>query len=123
VTRTGELDDLPIDAPFHGIACRVLSTGKATVQEYRFEPSATFPLHEHANEQITLILEGRVAFTAGGETEQLAEGSWSVVAGGVAHGITAGPSGARFLAILVPARTPGRGYTLTSEPDPQELIP
>jgi quercetin dioxygenase-like cupin family protein len=123
MTRTGALDDLPIDVPFRGIARRVLSTEKATVQEYRFEPGATFPLHEHAQEQITLILEGSVAFTAGADTEHLAEGSWSVVAGGVAHGITAGPSGTRFLAILVPPRTPNQGYTLTSEPDPRELTP
>jgi quercetin dioxygenase-like cupin family protein len=123
MTRTGALDDLPIDAPFRGIARRVLSTEKATVQEYRFEAGATFPLHEHPQEQITLILEGSVAFTAGGETEHLAEGSWSVVAGGVARGIVAGPSGTRFLAIVVPPRTPSTGYTLTAEPDPQELTP
>lgn len=42
MTRTGTLDDLPIDAPIRGIACRVLSTGKATVQEYRFEPAPRF---------------------------------------------------------------------------------
>ncbi len=44
-----------------------------------------------------------------------------MVAGGVAHGITAGAVGTRFLAILVPPRTPRTGYTLTAEPDPQEL--
>ncbi len=121
MTRTGALEDLPGEAPFSGITRRVLRTAKATVQEYRFDPGATFPRHQHVQEQITLILEGNVAFTAGTEIYQLGQGSWSVVAGGVEHGITAGPSGTRFLAILVPPRAAADGYTLTSEPDPQEL--
>jgi quercetin dioxygenase-like cupin family protein len=120
MTRAGVLKDLPSEAPFSGITRRALSTDQATIQEYRFEPGAKFPMHEHAQEQITLILEGSVAFTAGAETQRLDPGSWAVVPGGVAHGITAGPSGTRFLAILVPARLRGESYTLTSEPHPQE---
>ena len=46
-------------------------------------------------------------------TQPLEAGAWSVVAGGVPHGITAGAAGATFLAILVPRRDPGEAYTLT----------
>jgi quercetin dioxygenase-like cupin family protein len=113
----GRFDELAREDPFPGIVRRALTTEQATVTEYRFTPGATFPAHFHPQEQITLILEGDVQLTSGDETRALAAGSWSVVAGGVPHGITAGPSGTRFLAILVPRRDPGDAYTLgDSEP-------
>ena len=114
---SGRLEDLADEHPFPGIVRRALSSDEATVTEYRFEPGATFPEHVHPQEQITLILDGEVRLTAGGAPETLAAGAWSVVAGGIPHGITAGASGTRFLAILVPRRDPGAAYTLT-EPTP-----
>jgi quercetin dioxygenase-like cupin family protein len=104
VTQVGRFDGIGAERPYEGIARRVMTTAKATVQEYRFEPGAAFPLHRHPQEQTTLVLEGDVSFTAGGETHELSAGAWSVVRGEVEHGITAGPAGARFLAILVPPR-------------------
>jgi quercetin dioxygenase-like cupin family protein len=104
VTQYGSFDELEGEAPYAGIVRRVLTTSKATVQEYSFEPGATFPLHHHPQEQITLVIDGDLSFSAGGESRELGAGMWSVVPGDVTHGITAGPSGARFLAILVPPR-------------------
>jgi quercetin dioxygenase-like cupin family protein len=105
VTDVGSFEQVPEEIPYAGIDRRVLTTSKATVQMYRFAPRATFPIHHHAQEQITLVIEGDVAFSADGETHELSAGDWSVVPGDVPHGVTAGPAGARFLAILVPPRT------------------
>jgi quercetin dioxygenase-like cupin family protein len=104
VTDLGRFEEIAAETPYAGIERRVLTTSKATVQEYRFEPGATFPLHHHPQEQITLVLDGDLEFTAGDDRHDLTAGAWSVVAGDVEHGITAGPAGARFLAILVPPR-------------------
>jgi len=104
VTELGSFDQIGVEHPYEGIDRRVLTTSKATVQEYSFEPGASFPLHQHPQEQLTLVLEGELSFAADGEVHQLAAGSWSVVPGDVEHGITAGSAGARFLAILVPPR-------------------
>jgi quercetin dioxygenase-like cupin family protein len=120
MTAAGRLDELPGDSPFPGVERHVLTTEKATVQEYRFGPGASFPQHRHPQEQITVVLEGSLTFTAGGEAQALEAGAWSVVAGGTAHGITAGPAGARFLAVLVPPRAVDETYVLIAEPDPQE---
>jgi quercetin dioxygenase-like cupin family protein len=120
MTSAGRLDALPGDAPFPGVERRVLRTEKATVQEYRFAPGATFPQHHHPQEQITVVLEGSLTLTAGGETEELEAGAWSVVTGDEPHGITAGPAGARFLAVLVPPRAVDETYVLIAEPEPQE---
>lgn len=104
MTHFGSFDQIGVERPYEGINRRVLTTSKATVQEYFLEPDATFPLHRHPQEQLTLVLEGELSFTSGGDGHQLTAGSWSVVLGDVDHGITAGSAGARFLAILVPPR-------------------
>jgi quercetin dioxygenase-like cupin family protein len=104
VTALGSFEEIGAERPYDGIARRVLTTAKATVQEYRFDPGATFPIHHHPQEQITLVLEGNVSFSADGQTCDLSAGAWAVVPGDVDHGITAGPAGARFLAVLVPPR-------------------
>jgi unsaturated pyranuronate lyase len=100
----GSFEELAAETPYAGIDRRVLTTSKATVQEYRFDAGATFPLHQHPQEQITLVIEGSISFNADGKSHDLEAGAWSVVAGDVAHGVTAGPTGARFIAILVPPR-------------------
>ena len=105
MTDLGSFEQVPAEIPYAGIDRRVLTTSKATVQMYRFAPGATFPLHHHAQEQITLVIEGDIAFSAGGERHELSAGAWSVVPGDVPHGVTAGPAGARFVAIIVPPRT------------------
>jgi quercetin dioxygenase-like cupin family protein len=104
VTDLGGFDDLPAEVPHEGIDRRVLTTAKATVQRYTFAPGASFPVHHHEQEQITIVLEGDITFTADGERHELTAGAWSVVPGDVPHGVTAGPAGARFIAILVPPR-------------------
>ena len=104
MTTFGSFDETAAEVPYSGVDRRVLTTSQATVQEYRFEPGATFPIHNHPQEQITLVLAGALSFTADGESRELAAGAWSVVPGDVPHGITAGPAGARFLAIIVPPR-------------------
>jgi quercetin dioxygenase-like cupin family protein len=104
VTDFGSFEQIAAETPYDGIDRRVLTTSKATVQEYRFEPGASFPIHNHSQEQITVVLDGDVSFSAGGESRDLRTGEWSVVPGDVPHGVTAGPAGARFIAILVPPR-------------------
>jgi quercetin dioxygenase-like cupin family protein len=110
---SGSFDQLAAETPFPGVVRRALTTTGATVTEYRFAPGSTFPEHFHPQEQITLILEGEVQLTAASDTQRLAAGDWSVVAGGVPHGITSGASGTRFLAVLVPRRDPDAAYTLS----------
>lgn len=95
------------DSPYPGIRRRTFDIAQATLVEYEFEPGASFPLHSHANEQITVIREGTVELTLGGSVNQLRSGEWSAIPGHEEHGITAGDNGASFLAILVPRREAG----------------
>jgi quercetin dioxygenase-like cupin family protein len=79
---------------------------------YRFEAGASFPLHRHAQEQITIVEEGEIEFRLAGETRRLLAGDWAVTEPEAAHGVVAGPSGARVLAIIIPRRRTGDGYVV-----------
>jgi quercetin dioxygenase-like cupin family protein len=112
---SGTFAGLEAEAPYPGVQRRTLHSERVTLAQYTFEPGASFPLHRHAQEQVTLVEAGVVHLTADGSTEALAAGAWSVLPGGVEHGITAGPEGARIVAILSPRRE-GGDITITSTP-------
>lgn len=114
-SERGRFDDMPTDAPFPGVTRASFTSAKATVNRYAFAPGATFPLHAHPEEQITLVERGRVELTIGGESQALDVGDWSVVAPDAPHGITAGPAGAAIVAIIVPARRHPDAYALVGE--------
>jgi quercetin dioxygenase-like cupin family protein len=109
----GELDT---EEPYPGVVRRSLSTDEATVTGYWFAPRATFPRHRHPQEQITLVQHGAAEFTIGETIQSLAAGAWSVVPGGVEHGLRAGPDGAHILAVLVPRRDRTDAYTVVEAP-------
>ena len=106
----GTLGSLDEEEVYAGVRRRTFNSHQATVNSYAFEPGGQFPIHRHPNEQITFVEEGSVNFTVRGETATLEVGAWSVVAPNVEHGITAGPDGARILAIVVPRRDRADDY-------------
>jgi quercetin dioxygenase-like cupin family protein len=112
MTTLGSFDALPAEEPYPGLRRRTFDSAGASVNEYSFEAGASFPLHRHREEQITLVLDGEVEMTIAEGSTRLAAGGWSVVGPDVEHGITAGPNGARILAIVVPRRQTADAYTL-----------
>ncbi|HVX34154.1 MAG TPA: cupin domain-containing protein [Solirubrobacterales bacterium] len=102
--EVGTFAATPEEEPFPGVRRRSFDAEGATVTEYRFEPGATFPRHRHAQEQITMVAAGTVSMTIEGEASEIGPGGYSVVGPQVEHGITAGPEGARFLAVVTPRR-------------------
>ena len=114
---SGSFAGIEAETPYPGIRRRTFHSERMTFSEYTFAPGATFPLHRHTQEQVTLIEAGEVRLTAGGATETFAAGAWSVMPAGVEHGITAGPDGARIVAILSPRRRSAGEITLTPAPE------
>lgn len=113
IASTGRFDELAAEEPFPGVRRESFSSAGATVSRYLFEPGASFPLHSHPQEQITLVEDGSVEMTIAGETTALEQGSWSVAGRGIEHGITAGPGGARIVAMVVPRREHSDDYALS----------
>ena len=103
---------MPAEEVYAGVQRRSFSSEQATVTSYSFAPGATFPLHRHTQEQITLVEAGDVEMTVGDCVEPLAAGEWSVVASEVEHGIRAGSDGAMIVAIIVPRRESLDAYTV-----------
>jgi len=110
---SGSFDELPVESPYPGIHRASFDSAGATVTRYRFEAGARFPLHRHGQEQLTMITRGRVIFTVGGRPYELGCGDWSVVPGGVEHGLQAGDQGAEFLAVVVPRREHSMAYSVS----------
>lgn len=115
VTGNGRFGSLESEQPFPGVTRQAFATTQATVSRYSFEPGASFPLHCHPQEQITLVVGGAIEITIAGEREELAPGDWSVAAPDVEHGITAGPDGASIVAIVSPPRSRSDEYEVTEE--------
>jgi quercetin dioxygenase-like cupin family protein len=103
----GTFTELASDEPYRGVVRRTFDGAGATVTSYEFSPGASFPLHHHAGEQITLVHEGSVRMRIGKDEREFSTGGWSVIPGGVEHGVTAGPTGARITAIIIPRRESG----------------
>ena len=110
--HSGSFSALEADRPYPGLTRRAFTSERATVTHYEFEPGARFPRHRHSQEQITLVEEGEIQFMVGDDLHMLAAGDWTVVAGEVEHGITAGAQGARIVAIVVPPREAADAYTV-----------
>jgi quercetin dioxygenase-like cupin family protein len=110
--------DGSVGQPYPGVSRTTTDTPHATVNEYEFQPGAQFPLHHHAQAQITVVLTGTVQMEVDGQTSRLSAEQWVYTAGHVPHGITATDAPARFLAIVVPPRGPGDQPTVRTQHDP-----
>jgi quercetin dioxygenase-like cupin family protein len=106
----GTFAEIPGDAPFPGVTRRSFDSSGATVTRYWFDAGATFPLHRHPQEQITLVEEGAVEFSVAAAARDMHPGDWCVVPPSLEHSLTAGPNGAVVSAIIVPRREPGDPY-------------
>jgi quercetin dioxygenase-like cupin family protein len=100
----GDFQALPVEEPYPGVRKRSFDSDGATVNEYRFDQDASFPVHRHPDEQITIVDEGEIELTLADEQTVLAAGAWVVIAPFVPHGIRARSDGARILAVIVPRR-------------------
>jgi quercetin dioxygenase-like cupin family protein len=101
------LADVEPEEPYPAVRRRSIEGDGATVVFYVMEPDARFPLHRHPQEQITVVRTGSLVMRVGAGEHELGADDFNVVAGGVEHGITAGPDGASFMIVLTPRRAPG----------------
>jgi quercetin dioxygenase-like cupin family protein len=113
----GALESTDPESPFDGVRRVTSQTERSTVTAYCFEGGARFPIHAHAEEQITVVLEGSVEFDVEGERHRLGPGETYVVRSELVHGLQAGPDGARFLAVIVPKRTSANAYRVLDDSD------
>jgi quercetin dioxygenase-like cupin family protein len=112
VTALEELDWEPVDEL---VRKKVVDGTSMTMTRYSFRPEGRFPHHVHDQEQVTMVIAGRLTFVIEGEDHVLEEGSVVVIPSGVPHSAVAGPNGAEVVSVVSPARIEGRGMTMLEE--------
>ena len=90
--------------PAPGFIVRVISGQNIMFSHVTLQPKAVAPLHNHAEEQMGLILEGEIKFTIGDETKIIEKGNMYLVPSNASHGGTAGAAGCVALDVFSPPR-------------------
>ena len=78
--------ELPTEAILPGVTRQVIHGTRESVVRYVYAPGAVFPRHSHSEEQVTLVVRGRIAFDVGDGRHELRPGEVLVIPGGVPHG-------------------------------------
>lgn len=85
-TRALAWDDLVADEPVPGVRRQIVDGTRQTVVRYVYAPGAVFPVHAHPEEQVTVVVRGRIGFDVAGQRVELGPGEVAVIPGGVPHG-------------------------------------
>ena len=79
---------IPSEQVFAGISRQVIDGERQTLVRYVYAPGSVFPVHAHPEEQVTVVLSGRIVFTVAGDRVELGPGQIAVIPPNVAHGAT-----------------------------------
>lgn len=84
----GEIDwcSVPAEEVYPGISRQILDGELQTMVRYVYQPGSEFPLHNHPQEQITVVVSGQIALTVAGSTMLLSGGHAAVIPANVPHG-------------------------------------
>jgi len=90
---------------FPGVNIQTCAADKMMLSVVDLEPRSVVAEHDHPHEQVGMVLQGRLVFTIGGETQTLGPGDVYRIPGGVRHKVVALDEPARALDIFNPIRT------------------
>ena len=75
----GALDEARVRQVWAGVEARTLEGSLVTLAVIEIAPNTTVPEHQHPNEQIGVLAQGRLRFTIGDETHDLLPGgTWTI---------------------------------------------
>jgi quercetin dioxygenase-like cupin family protein len=98
--------DIPTELAFDGITRQTVHGDRQTVVRYVYAPGSVFPVHAHAEEQVTVVLTGRIVFEVGGNRVELGPGELAVIPPYVPHGAKVeGTETVETINMLSPRRT------------------
>ena len=78
--------EIPAKVVGPGITRQVVHGTRQTMIRYVYAPGAVFPVHAHPQEQVTLVMSGRIAFEVDGQRIELGAGDLAILPGGIPHG-------------------------------------
>jgi quercetin dioxygenase-like cupin family protein len=100
----GRIADATVLKVWEGVLGRAVEGERLTLALIELEPDCEVPQHDHANEQLGLVIQGEITMTVGGERRTLGPGGTWRILGGVPHAAKAGPQGAVVIDVFSPVR-------------------
>ena len=88
----------------NGINAHIFPGDQAMVSIVKIEPKAVGKIHEHPQEQWSMMISGSALRIQDKEEIPVAKGDFWCTPGGVRHGIIGGPNGALIFDFFAPAR-------------------
>lgn len=85
-TRVVDWTTVEANEVFPGIVRQALTTDTSTIVRYTYHTGSVFPIHQHPEDQVTLVHSGEIEFTVGGETVVLRAGQIAIIPGDTPHG-------------------------------------
>jgi quercetin dioxygenase-like cupin family protein len=82
-------EETPIEWLSPDIGRQMIHTETMTLARVTLRRGALVPMHDHANEQIATVLQGRVRFTVDGEEREVAGGQTVPLPANVPHEVEA----------------------------------
>lgn len=98
------IDEVEFQQIWTGVRARVVEGERITLALVELERNGQVPSHQHANEQMGLVIRGEVTFTVGEETRTFGPGGTWRIPSNVPHDVTVGPDGATVVDIFNPIR-------------------
>jgi quercetin dioxygenase-like cupin family protein len=78
--------ETPSERVFPGIVRQITQGERQTLVRYVYEPGAVFPVHNHPEEQVTVVISGHIEFDVDGQLTTLGPGQVAVIPANVPHG-------------------------------------
>jgi len=104
VSAFSDLDSTaPIDI-WNGVIARTVDGENCSFGVVDLEADSVVPEHQHANEQLGIVVSGSVRFRVGDEERELGPGGTWRIPPNVPHEVTTGPEGAIVLDVFSPPR-------------------
>ena len=88
----------------NGINAHIFPGDQAMVSIVKIEPKAVGTVHEHPQEQWSMMVSGSALRIQDNEKIPVSKGDFWCTPGGVRHGILGGPDGALIFDFFAPAR-------------------
>ncbi|MBI3749259.1 MAG: cupin domain-containing protein [Chloroflexi bacterium] len=100
-----DIESVPvIDVWGETVRARRIEGQRITFAVVELSANGRVPEHRHENEQLGMVIQGRVSFTIDDETRDLGPGGTWRIPSNAAHHVDVGPDGAVVIDIFSPPR-------------------
>jgi quercetin dioxygenase-like cupin family protein len=104
-----DLSGLDAQRIWEGVTGRVVEGERVTLAVIELDPDSVVPEHRHENEQVGVLVSGRLEFRIGDEARRVAPGGIWCIPADVPHEVRTGPEGAVAVEVFAPVRADWAG--------------